>query len=405
MPILTNYHWSSVFDCVMHETDLNGTTIATYTHEPGQFGPLISETRDSGRAGLSLDGWSELSVDDRADLPTSNPTEYCHHYDALGSTTMLTDATGAVTDTFQYDAWGNSFTRTGTTATPYQWIGRWGGQLDTITGSFYNRTGTYQPTVARWTSVRPRSTVLGRGRVILYGLAAPTDSKYMGFAFQLPNARPEASEPGQLNINLDAGSCSTTCDGITVRWIISAPAKDTIIYVTIVQYLVANFGRTDCFFNEDFCCEDDKNCRSECKFYEYLGTIVFDEARNNPLDLSMHLKETKDIWSYPSSGSPCVRKGTTRLKGDIRGFIDNNLLIHDEIQQLQDDWKSKEKLDCGCNVAAVPSRHKLKPPAWWGKPDFVGGTSYNGVYNCCNVAQNLALVSSSSGVNKFLDEC
>ena len=120
------FHWSSVFDCVMHETDGSGNTLVTYTHEPRKYGPLLSENRGG--------------------------TEYYHHYDAIGSTTMLTDDSGAVSDTFQYDAWGNEVARTGTTDTPYRWCGKWGYQYDSVVGSYYIRARIYQPTVARWLS-------------------------------------------------------------------------------------------------------------------------------------------------------------------------------------------------------------------------------------------------------------
>jgi RHS repeat-associated protein len=123
------FHWSSVFDCVMHETDETGATTVIYTHEPSQYGPLLSENRGG--------------------------TESYHHFDALGSTMMLTDNTGAVTDTFQYDAWGNEVTRTGTTDTPHRWVGCWGYQHETSTGGYYVRARTYQPTVARWMSLDP----------------------------------------------------------------------------------------------------------------------------------------------------------------------------------------------------------------------------------------------------------
>jgi len=49
-----------------------------------------------------------------------------YHFDALGSTRVLTDATGTVTDTYAYDAWGNLMARTGTTTQPYQFVGELG---------------------------------------------------------------------------------------------------------------------------------------------------------------------------------------------------------------------------------------------------------------------------------------
>jgi len=48
-----------------------------------------------------------------------------YHFDALGSTRLLTDADGDVTDTYSYDAWGNC-THNGETAQPYQYVGQLG---------------------------------------------------------------------------------------------------------------------------------------------------------------------------------------------------------------------------------------------------------------------------------------
>ena len=49
-----------------------------------------------------------------------------YHFDALGSTRLLTDAVGTVTDTYAYDAWGNLMAHTGMTAQPYQFVGKLG---------------------------------------------------------------------------------------------------------------------------------------------------------------------------------------------------------------------------------------------------------------------------------------
>lgn len=129
------FHWNPVNDCVTHETDGTGNTLVAYTHEPGQFGPLISETRGG--------------------------TTSTHHYDAIGSTTMLTNDVGGVTDAFTYDAWGHQVVRAGTTPTCYSWIGRWGYQDDFArSGAYYIRARSYQPTIARWTSVDPRPEIM-----------------------------------------------------------------------------------------------------------------------------------------------------------------------------------------------------------------------------------------------------
>lgn len=49
-----------------------------------------------------------------------------YHFDALGSTRLLTDEDGAVTDTYSYDAWGSVTGHTGVTSQPYQFVGQLG---------------------------------------------------------------------------------------------------------------------------------------------------------------------------------------------------------------------------------------------------------------------------------------
>ena len=49
----TIYRWDPISDALLSEQDENGDTIATYTHEAGQFGELISQHR-SGQANPPL---------------------------------------------------------------------------------------------------------------------------------------------------------------------------------------------------------------------------------------------------------------------------------------------------------------------------------------------------------------
>ena len=50
--------------------------------------------------------------------------------DALGSTRGITGSTGAATDSLVYDAFGETLTRSGSTATPVQFAGTSGYQAD-----------------------------------------------------------------------------------------------------------------------------------------------------------------------------------------------------------------------------------------------------------------------------------
>ncbi len=74
-----------------------------------------------------------------------------HDYlsDPLGNTTALLDNTGAKTDTFTYFPFGNVASRTGTTATPFQWVGGSGYYRDSSSRS-YVRARTMYTSTGRW---------------------------------------------------------------------------------------------------------------------------------------------------------------------------------------------------------------------------------------------------------------
>lgn len=70
-------------------------------------------------------------------------------YDGLGSVRYLTDETGAVTDTYTYDAFGIQIASTGTTPNAYRYTGE---QRDDDLSLYYLRARYYQPQLGRfWT--------------------------------------------------------------------------------------------------------------------------------------------------------------------------------------------------------------------------------------------------------------
>jgi len=117
------------------ETDENNDTQVIYTNEPAYYGNLISQRRGSN-------------------------TSY-YHYEALGSTRELTDATEAITDTYLYDAWGVPLATVGSTINPFQYVGNVGYYFDPDTQDNYIRARIYRPTIGRWVSVDPLGFVDG----------------------------------------------------------------------------------------------------------------------------------------------------------------------------------------------------------------------------------------------------
>jgi len=73
-------------------------------------------------------------------------------YDGGGSVRQLTNTAGVVTDEYLYDAYGNSFTKSGTTPNNYLYRGE---QYDSDLGLYYLRARYYNPNTGRFMSRDP----------------------------------------------------------------------------------------------------------------------------------------------------------------------------------------------------------------------------------------------------------
>lgn len=75
-----------------------------------------------------------------------------YHVDGLGSTRALTDASGNVTDTYNYDAYGNLIESIGSSVNNYRYTGE---QYDPNLGDYYLRARYYDPGMGRFTAMDP----------------------------------------------------------------------------------------------------------------------------------------------------------------------------------------------------------------------------------------------------------
>jgi RHS repeat-associated protein len=73
-------------------------------------------------------------------------------YDGGGNVRQLTNASGSVTDSYEYDAYGNSFTVSGSTPNEVMYRGE---QFDSDLGLYYLRARYYNPVTGRFTSRDP----------------------------------------------------------------------------------------------------------------------------------------------------------------------------------------------------------------------------------------------------------
>lgn len=126
---VTEYTWNPLSDSVLEETDGGGNVVVEYTNQPVLFGPLISECRGA------------------------QSRQY--HFDGLGNTRLLSDATQLPTESYHSDAWGIEVVATGSKTTSYRWVGRFGYQYDSVIGRHYVRARTYEAASGRWISSDP----------------------------------------------------------------------------------------------------------------------------------------------------------------------------------------------------------------------------------------------------------
>ena len=80
-------------------------------------------------------------------LANSTWTPSFYGYDALGSVRQLTSSTGAVTDTYDFDAWGNAVNTTGSTPNVYLYQGE---QYDPDLNLYYLRARYFNPLTGRF---------------------------------------------------------------------------------------------------------------------------------------------------------------------------------------------------------------------------------------------------------------
>ena len=79
----------------------------------------------------------------------SRNAKFYYLYNAHGDVVQLTNASGAVTRTYDYDAFGNELSPTASDTNPFRYCGEY---YDKETGTYYLRTRYYMPSMARFTS-------------------------------------------------------------------------------------------------------------------------------------------------------------------------------------------------------------------------------------------------------------
>jgi RHS repeat-associated protein len=142
--------------------DLNPTGYAQVVEEI--VGGSVTRTYTYGRQRISQN-----------QLINSTWTSGFYGYDGLGSVRQLSDATGTVTDTYDYDAWGNAVNTTGSTPNVYLYRNE---QFDGDLGLYYLRARYLNPLTGRFLTTDPASGIVMEPATFqkyLYASANPVD--------------------------------------------------------------------------------------------------------------------------------------------------------------------------------------------------------------------------------------
>ncbi|MBZ5629159.1 MAG: hypothetical protein LAO06_09880 [Acidobacteriia bacterium] len=113
------------------------------------FPQVIAETGSDGSTRTYVYGLQRISQTQVIPGANSSTTSY-YLYDGHGSVRALADAAGAITDTYDYDAFGSVINRAGTNANNFLFAGE---QFDPALGIYYNRARYYDQGRGRFWSM------------------------------------------------------------------------------------------------------------------------------------------------------------------------------------------------------------------------------------------------------------
>lgn len=115
---------------------------------------VVDENTDYAQVLVESDGGADTAYtfgDDLISLGRDGDFRF-YLYDGLGSTRALSDGSGAVTDTYDYEAFGEVLASSGTTENNFRFTGE---QYDESLGQYYLRARYYSPSSGRFTQQDP----------------------------------------------------------------------------------------------------------------------------------------------------------------------------------------------------------------------------------------------------------
>ena len=181
---LTTYSYDAQDQLI--RIDLPGGSVALYAYdglgrriEKDVDGAVTAYVYDGADIALEFDGAGALlarySHGDLIDQPLTmqrGGQSYFYHTDHLGSIRLVTDAAGAVVNSYDYDAYGNFEAISEAVASPYAYTGR---EYDGESDLYYVRARYYDPQTGRFLSEDPIAFAAGDPNLYRYVFNNPTN--------------------------------------------------------------------------------------------------------------------------------------------------------------------------------------------------------------------------------------
>ena len=173
-----------------------------------------------------------------------------YSYDGTGSVRQLTNTAGAVTDTYEYDAFGNQISHTGSTPNNYLYRGE---QWDSDLGLYYLRARFYNPMTDRFVSRDPDDGDLTDPATLhkyLYASGDPVNLKD-------PTGRQALAATAEIDFNV-AFRSAVAATAITVGALCLLHAT-----ATGIEGVTENLGYTMKIYPSGPCTLEVKSCKTE----------------------------------------------------------------------------------------------------------------------------------------------
>lgn len=154
---------------IVTRTEAGATTRFYYNAALG-LRPVVAERNETTMQFERLHVWSPggalLYI---INLP--GPTVSFPHFDQVGSTLALTNAAGAVSDSYAYDPNGRILAQTGASTQPWRFSGRYGVRHEPAANLLHMRARHYDPALARFISKEPLWPMLDPRKINPYQYA------------------------------------------------------------------------------------------------------------------------------------------------------------------------------------------------------------------------------------------